>query len=285
MRSGEAAMGCHGAIASGAIAAHPANITTRRVSGTRSGGRAAASASPPGSLAVGAEKYADVARRADAARFPRAAPVAAERSESVGTMRAMKGGLAAAIAAAALALNPALALAEDAPVASPLEQQAAPSPATADARAAETVVAPEPGAAATPKEPPSVPSGTYPLASSAPLPSELKKMEKDAAKEGSGKDGSKEAGKDSSGKEKDGKKQSKAARLEELNQLRLELDLKEIQVRENTQELVKQEQTSAIIQEELELARKLNAILQQELDRVKEETKLASGLCAQVGGF
>ena len=290
MRFGEAAMGCHGAIASGAIAAHPANITTRRVSGTRSGGRAAASASPPGSLAVGAEKYADVARRADAARFPRAAPVAAERSESVGTMRAMKQGLAAAIAAAALALNPALALAEDAPVASPLEQQAAPSPATADARAAETraaetVVAPEPGAAATPKEPPSVPSGTYPLASSAPLPSELKKMEKDAAKEGSGKDGSKEAGKDSSGKEKDGKKQSKAARLEELNQLRLELDLKEIQVREKTQELVKQEQTSAIIQEELELARKLNAILQQELDRVKEETKLASGLCAQVGGF
>ncbi len=285
MRSGEAAMGCHGAIASGAIAAHPANITTRRVSGTRSSGRAAASASPPGSLAVGAEKYADVARRADAARFPRAAPVAAERSESVGTMRAMKGGLAAAIAAAALALNPALALAEDAPVASPLEQQAAPSPATADARVAETVVAPEPGAATTPKEAPSVPSGTYPLASSAPLPSELKKMEKDAAKEGSGKDGSKEAGKDSSGKEKDGKKQSKAARLEELNQLRLELDLKEIQVREKTQELVKQEQTSAIIQEELELARKLNAILQQELDRVKEETKLASGLCAQVGGF
>ena len=279
-------MGCHGAIASGAIAAHPANITTRRVSGTRSGGRAAAFASPPGFLAVGAEKHADVAWRADAARFPRAAPVAAERSGNVGTMRAMKGGLAAAIAAAALALNPALALAEDAPVASPpLEQQAAPSPAPADALAAETVVAPEPGAAAASKEPPSVPSGTYPLASSAPLPSELKKMEKDAAKEGSGKDGSKEAGKDSSGKEKDGKKQSKAARLEELNQLRLELDLKEIQVREKTQELVKQEQTSAIIQEELELARKLNAILQQELDRVKEETKLASGLCAQVGGF
>ena len=56
-------------------------------------------------------------------------------------------------------------------------------------------------------------------------------------------------------------------------------------MREKTQELGKQEQTSAIIQEELELARKLNAILQQELDRVKEETKLASGLCAQVGGF
>jgi len=273
-------MGCHGAIASGAIAAHPANITTRRVSGTRSGGRAAASASPPGSLAVGAEKHADGAWRADVARFSRAAPVAAERSESVGTMQAMKQGLAAAIAAAALALNPALALAEDAPAVSPPEQQAAPSPAPADARAAESAVAPDPGAAATSMEPPSVPSGTYPLASSAPLPSELKKMEKDAAKEGSGKDGSKEAG-----KEKDGKKQSKAARLEELNELRLELDLKEIEVREKTQELVKQEQTSAIIQEELELARKLNTILQQELDRVKEETKLASGLCAQVGGF
>ena len=112
-------------------------------------------------------------------------------------------------------------------------------------------------------------------------------VEKDAAakdaKEGN-KDGTKGGSKGGSGGG-DGKKQSKSARLEELNQMRLELDLKEIEVRQKTQELVKQEQTSATIQEELELARKLNGILQAELDRVKEETKLASGLCAQVGGF
>ena len=34
-----------------------------------------------------------------------------------------------------------------------------------------------------------------------------------------------------------------------------------------------------------ELARRLNAILKSEVERVKEEAKLTTGLCAQVGGF
>ena len=260
---------------------------TRRVGGSRSGGRVIAAASPRGSLVgAGDEKHAYVACSDDAARFPRAVPAhASETNERrAGMTHAIKGGLAAAIAAAALTLTPPLALAEDAPVAVPQETApAAPassSPAPDTPTAAPVEAAPTSPASVSPL---SVPSGTYPLASSAPLPSELKKMEKDAAAKDA-KEGNKDGTKSGSGGG-DGKKQSKSARLEELNQMRLELDLKEIEVRQKTQELVKQEQTSATIQEELELARKLNGILQAELDRVKEETKLASGLCAQVGGF
>ena len=77
----------------------------------------------------------------------------------------------------------------------------------------------------------------------------------------------------------------RAVRLEELNALRVELDLKELEVRQKSQQLLRQEQTTAVLQEELELARRLNAILKSEVDRVKEESKLSIGLCAQVGGF
>jgi hypothetical protein len=265
----------------------------RRVGGSRSGGRVIASASPRGSLVgAGEVKHAYVACSDDAARFPRAVPArASETNERRGGMTlAIKGGLAAAIAAAALTLTPPLALAEDATVAVPQETAPAALASSSSSSPDTPTAAPVEAAPTSPSvsvSPPSVPSGTYPLASSAPLPSELKKMEKDAAakdaKEGN-KDGTKGGSKGGSGGG-DGKKQSKSARLEELNQMRLELDLKEIEVRQKTQELVKQEQTSATIQEELELARKLNGILQAELDRVKEETKLASGLCAQVGGF
>ena len=284
-------MGCHGAAASSAMTRSTNRVSnTRRVGGSRSGGRVIASASPRGSLVgAGDEKHAYVACSDDAARFPRAVPArASETNERRGGMTlAIKGGLAAAIAAAALTLTPPLALAEDAPVAVPQETApAAPASSSSSSPDTPTTAAPVEAAPTSPSvsvSPPSVPSGTYPLASSAPLPSELKKMEKDAAAKDA-KEGNKDGTKSGSGGG-DGKKQSKSARLEELNQMRLELDLKEIEVRQKTQELVKQEQTSATIQEELELARKLNGILQAELDRVKEETKLASGLCAQVGGF
>ena len=284
-------MGCHGAAASSAMTRSTNRVSnTRRVGGSRSGGRVIASASPRGSLVgAGDEKHAYVACSVDAARFPRAVPArASETNERRGGMTlAIKGGLAAAIAAAALTLTPPLALAEDAPVAVPQETApAASAPASSSSSSPDTpTAAPVEAAPTSPASvsPLSVPSGTYPLASSAPLPSELKKMEKDAAAKDA-KEGNKDGTKSGSGGG-DGKKQSKSARLEELNQMRLELDLKEIEVRQKTQELVKQEQTSATIQEELELARKLNGILQAELDRVKEETKLASGLCAQVGGF
>ena len=285
-------MGCHGAAASSAMTRSTNRVSnTRRVGGSRSGGRVIASASPRGSLVgAGEEKHAYVACSDDAARFPRAVPArASETNERRGGMtRAIKGGLAAAIAAAALTLTPPLALAEDASVAVPQETApAAPASSTSSSSSPDTpTAAPVEAAPTSPSvsvSPPSVPSGTYPLASSAPLPSELKKMEKDAAAKDA-KEGNKDGTKSGSGGG-EGKKKSKSARLEELNQMRLELDLKEIEVRQKTQELVKQEQTSATIQEELELARKLNGILQAELDRVKEETKLASGLCAQVGGF
>lgn len=276
-------MGCHGAAASSAMTRSTNRVSnTRRVAGSRSGGRVIASASPHGSLVgAGDEKHAYVACSVDAARFPRAVPARASETNKrrAGMTHAIKGGLAAAIAAAALTLTPPLALAEDATVAVPQETApAATSTSSSSSPDTPTTAAPVEAAPTSPSvsvSPPSVPSGTYPLASSAPLPSELKKMEKEGNKDGS---------KSGSGGG-DGKKQSKSARLEELNQMRLELDLKEIEVRQKTQELVKQEQTSATIQEELELARKLNGILQAELDRVKEETKLASGLCAQVGGF
>ena len=283
-------MGCHGAAASSAMTRSTNRVSNmRRVGGSRSGGRVIASASPRGSLVgAGEVKHAYVACSDDAARFPRAVPArASETNERRGGMtRAIKGGLAAAIAAAALTLTPPLALAEDATVAVPQETAPA-APASSSSSSPDTpTAAPVEAAPTSPSvsaSPPSVPSGTYPLASSAPLPSELKKMEKDAAAKDA-KEGNKDGSKSGSGGG-EGKKQSKSARLEELNQMRLELDLKEIEVRQKTQELVKQEQTSATIQEELELARKLNGILQAELDRVKEETKLASGLCAQVGGF
>jgi len=284
-------MGCHGAAASSAMTRSTNRVSdTRRVGGSRSGGRAIASASPRGSLVgAGDEKHAYVACSDDAARFPRAVPARASETNErrAGMTHAIKGGLAAVIAAAALTLTPPLALAEDAPVAVPQETApAAPASSSSSSPDTPTTAAPVEAAPTSPSvsvSPPSVPSGTYPLASSAPLPSELKKMEKDAAAKDA-KEGNKDGSKSGSGGG-EGKKQSKSARLEELNQMRLELDLKEIEVRQKTQELVKQEQTSATIQEELELARKLNGILQAELDRVKEETKLASGLCAQVGGF
>ena len=283
-------MGCHGAAASSAMTRSTNRVSnTRRVGGSRSGGRVIASASPRGSLVgAGDEKHAYVACSVDAARFPRAVPARASETNErrAGMTHAIKGGLAAAIAAAALTLTPPLALAEDAPVAVPQETAPA-APASSSSSSPDTpTAAPVEAAPTSPSvsvSPPSVPSGTYPLASSAPLPSELKKMEKDAAAKDA-KEGNKDGTKSGSGGG-EGKKKSKSARLEELNQMRLELDLKEIEVRQKTQELVKQEQTSATIQEELELARKLNGILQAELDRVKEETKLASGLCAQVGGF
>ena len=284
-------MGCHGAAASSAMTRSTNRVrNTRRVGGSRSGGRVIASASPRGSLVgAGDEKHAYVACSDDAARFPRAVPARASETNErrAGMIHAIKGGFAAAIAAAALTLTPPLALAEDATVAVPQETApAAPASSSSSSPDTPTTAAPVEAAPTSPSvsvSPPSVPSGTYPLASSAPLPSELKKMEKDAAAKDA-KEGNKDGSKSGSGGG-EGKKQSKSARLEELNQMRLELDLKEIEVRQKTQELVKQEQTSATIQEELELARKLNGILQAELDRVKEETKLASGLCAQVGGF
>jgi len=56
-------------------------------------------------------------------------------------------------------------------------------------------------------------------------------------------------------------------------------------VREKSQELLRQEQTTAVLQEELELAKRLNTILKSELESAKEASKLSMGLCALVGNF
>ena len=205
---------------------------------------------------------------------------------------AAKTALMSAIAACLMSSAPPLAFADDAPPAAnaPAVDAVDPNasgPSAASARA-RSDSAPDvdvlddtsasPGTSSDAGTPPGVPSGTYPLAASAPLPSELKAAGKSAAAAnggGGGDDGS------SSSKRSD----KRAVRLEELNALRVELDLKELEVRQKSQQLLRQEQTTAVLQEELELARRLNAILKSEVDRVKEESKLSIGLCAQVGGF
>lgn len=204
----------------------------------------------------------------------------------------LRSGMLSAIAAGLMSCSaPQAALAAAAPQTSPTDattppgatrtavashdqpsSSTAPDPAVAAAAAAAAVDdgAPSSSAAAAPAASPVVPSGTYPLAASAPLPSEAKKLAA-AAEEASGKP-------HVSGRE------SRAGRLEELNSLRVELDLKELEVREKTQELLRQEQTTAVLQEELELSRRLNGILKTALDQAVEKGKLSMGLCAQVGG-
>ena len=195
------------------------------------------------------------------------------RVEEATASRRARVALASTIAAGVLALSPlsplsaAPAFAEPAAVEAPEAPAAAAAdppavPSAASTSASSDAAEPEAGAG--------LPSGTYPLSASAPLPSEVKAAEKG----------------DAGGEEKPKSKQEKSAgRLRELNDLRLELDLKELEVREKTQELLSQEQTTAALQEELELARRLNTILKSDLESAKEESKLSMGLCAQVGTF
>ena len=201
----------------------------------------------------------------------------------------LKSGMLSAIAAGLVACaTPHVAFADPAPTLPPgVSTNAAPVAAASAAAATDPAVAaataPDPGSITASASSaagggvdgapavPSVPSGTYPLAASAPLPSEAKKL----AAETGGAEG---------GKDKKSGKESRAGRLEELNAVRLELDLKELEMREKTQELLRQEQTAAVLQEELELARRLNTILKTELDQANEKSKLSMGLCAQVGG-
>ncbi|EEH60977.1 uncharacterized protein MICPUCDRAFT_50699 [Micromonas pusilla CCMP1545] len=143
--------------------------------------------------------------------------------------------------------------------------------------AASTATAPPPEAAAGPSDAARLPNPPPPLSASAPLPSEVKKQAKamadDAARDGVAAGG--DAGRKESSKEK------RANRLEELNVLRVELDTKELELREAAQELLRREQTTAVLTEELELSRRLNDVLSAELNRVREEGKLSVGLCAQ----
>ena len=53
---------------------------------------------------------------------------------------------------------------------------------------------------------------------------------------------------------------------------------------EKSQELLRQEQTTVVLQEELGLSRRLNTILKEQYEQAVEKGKLSMGLCAQVGG-
>ena len=83
-----------------------------------------------------------------------------------------------------------------------------------------------------------------------------------------------------------GKKSDRGkGRLKELQGLREELLTKEYELQSKANELQKSDQTVQVLQQELELKNKLYELVKSERDRAIEEAKLASGLCAQVGGF
>ncbi len=206
------------------------------------------------------------------------------RVEEATASRRARVALASTIAAGVLALSPLSPIAAAPAFAEPavVEAPAAPAGAAAEPPAVPSAASTSAsGDAAEPDAGAGVPSGTYPLSASAPLPSEVKAAEK-AQEKASGRAGVGDAGVEEKPK---AKQEKSAGRLKELNDLRLELDLKELEVRQKSQELLRQEQTTAVLQEELELARRLNTILKSELESAKEESKLSMGLCAQVGTF
>ena len=211
------------------------------------------------------------------------------RAEEATASRRTRVALASTIAAGVLALSPLSPIASAPAFAEPaaaVEAPAAPAAAEAEPPAVPSAASTSASGDAADKSSENagagLPSGMYPLSASAPLPSEVKAAEKASEKSS----GSRGGGGDAGGEEKPKSKQEKSAgRLKELNDLRLELDLKELEVRQKSQELLRQEQTTAVLKEELELARRLNTILKSELDSAKEESKLSMGLCAQVGTF
>jgi len=86
-------------------------------------------------------------------------------------------------------------------------------------------------------------------------------------------------------KAEDGKKTDRRGRMRELQDLRSELEIKELELESKENELQKSDQTVQVLQQELELKTKLYELMKTERDKAIEESKLASGLCAQVGGF
>lgn len=81
------------------------------------------------------------------------------------------------------------------------------------------------------------------------------------------------------------KKSDRKGRLKELQGLREELLEMEFELQNSASELQKSDQTVQVLQQELEVKNKLYELVKSERDRAIEEAKLASGLCAQVGGF
>lgn len=80
-------------------------------------------------------------------------------------------------------------------------------------------------------------------------------------------------------------KLDRRGKMRQLQDLQQELQIKQLELEGASSELLKSEQTVQVLQQELELSRKLSEILKTERDKAIEEARLASGLCAQVGGF
>ncbi|KAG7672529.1 hypothetical protein NADE_001651 [Nannochloris sp. 'desiccata'] len=81
---------------------------------------------------------------------------------------------------------------------------------------------------------------------------------------------------------KRGRKKGKG-RIRELQEIRAELAEKELVLLEKQQELLEKEQTVMVLREELEIERKLRALLSKQVKKAEEEAALAMGLCG-VGG-
>lgn len=77
-------------------------------------------------------------------------------------------------------------------------------------------------------------------------------------------------------------RKKRKGRLRELEEIRSELAQKELILLEKEVELLERDQTLSVLKEELELERKLRALLTKEKERAEEEAALAMGLC--VGG-
>lgn len=69
-------------------------------------------------------------------------------------------------------------------------------------------------------------------------------------------------------------------RIRELEEIRGELAEKELVLLEKEQELLDKEQTLLVLREELEIERKLRALLTKEKEKAEEEAALAMGLCS-----
>lgn len=77
------------------------------------------------------------------------------------------------------------------------------------------------------------------------------------------------------------KKPSKKTRIRYLQEMREELAEKEEMLLEKQKELLQKDQNLAVLQEELELERKIRALLTKEKEKAVEEAQLAIGLCSQ----
>jgi len=72
-------------------------------------------------------------------------------------------------------------------------------------------------------------------------------------------------------------------RIRELQEIRAELAEKELVLVEKEQDLLEKDQTVMVLREELEIERKLRALLSKQVKKAEEEAALAMGLCG-VGG-